>query len=454
MLCMLVLTQSFFTRLAHNAGMTRKTWAAAVLALIFTAAAVWLWQQRPSTAPALEVQAGPLQRSLQFSARASSRARVDVGATITGRVQAVRVQAGDTVKAGDVLVQMEADDAQAAVAQALASEQQARARLAGLRQTSRSVAAATEAQGSANLAAARAELTRTESLVAQGFLSPARLDESRRALAVAQAQAEAAAAQRAALADGIVGTGATAASAGTELLQAQAQLSTATAGVAAARARLAQTQVLAPTAAKVLVRSTEPGQIVQPGRVLLSLALQTPLELVAQVDERHLEQLAIGQPAFALADAFSGQRLVASVSRIAPVIDAQRGAVEVRLALNAAPPAFLREDMTLSIEVQTGQRERAIAVPLAALSSLPDGSAQTWVEKDGRATMRRVQTGLRTLQAVEVTQGLQAGDKVLLGGNYQEGQRIKADTAAGQAWLARSAKAEDVGSAMTSTMTR
>ena len=104
-------------------------------------------------------------------------------------------------------------------------------------------------------------------------------DEARRAAAVAQAQASSAGAQVQANAD-----------AGTDVVQAKAQRDVARAGTQAAQARLAQATLRAPADARVLLRAVEPGQIVQPGKALLSLALAGPTQLVAQVDERFLEQ--------------------------------------------------------------------------------------------------------------------------------------------------------------------
>ena len=49
---------------------------------------------------------------------------------------------------------------------------------------------------------------------------------------------------------------------------------------------------------------------------------------------------------------------------IAPAVDPQRGAVEVKFTLLQVPPAHLREDMTLSVEVETARRERALVMPL------------------------------------------------------------------------------------------
>lgn len=435
-----------------------RPWWIAGLVLVCAGAAITAWRLQPVTVPAWVVQAAPLQRSLQFSARISSRARVELGATVTGRVASVTAQVGDRVKAGDVLLTLEADDAQAALAQALATAQQADARLVGLQQSGRRVADSNVAQAQATLANAQAERVRTDALVAQGFLSEARRDDSQKATALAQAQLASAQALQAAL-----GAGPASGSAdhgrpllATDVQQAQAQRSAALAGVAAARARLAQTVIQAPTEALVLERLAEPGQIVQPGRALLSLALHTPLELVAQVDERYLEQLAPGQSAQAMADAFAGQRLAATVSRIAPVVDAERGAVEVRLRLTEAPPAHLREDMSFSVAVDTGRRAAALSLPLAALVTGPDHRLQAWVLSDGQARLRTVQTGLRTLQAVEVTAGLKAGDIVLLptGTPLRDGQRVRADTEAGERWMQPGGRADEAGVALMNSLGR
>lgn len=367
---------------------------------------------------ALVVQSAPLVRTLQFSARVATLSRVDVGSTVTGRVAQVRVMEGTQVRQGDVLVQLESDELRAALAQAVAVERQAKARLEGLRSTGRTAAQAARAQADASLQAASASLARVQQLVAEGFYSPAQLDEARRAVDVARAQQLSAQAQLQANAD-----------AGTEVAQAQAQLALAQAATVAAQARLAQSTLVAPADARVLVREVEPGQIVQPGKALLSLALAGPTQLVAQVDERFLEQLQLGQPAWVVADAFAGQRFAARVLSIAPAVDAQRGAIEVKFSIDQTP-AFLREDMTLSVEVETARRERTLVLPQAALRGPAGGDqASVLVLQEGRAQARNVRLGLRTLDAVEVLDGLKEGDTVLRGhASLQGGQRVRART--------------------------
>ena len=467
----------------------------AVLLLAGLGFAGTAWWRGPQV-EVIEVRRAPLVRTLQFSARVATLSRVDIGSTLTGRVEQVQVREGDAVQAGQVLVQLESDELRAALAQTEAAEQQARAALAGLRGSGRTTAQGALAQADATERAASAALARAEQLVAQGFYSGAQLDEARRAAAVAGAQSRSARAQVQASAD-----------AGTDVAQAQAQLDVARAAASAARARLAQASLLSPADARVLVREVEPGQIVQPGKALLSLALAGPTQLVAQVDERFLDQLRPGQSAAVVADAFPDQRFAARVLSLAPAVDAQRGAIEVKFALaDSTPPAFLREDMTLSVEVETGRRNSALVLPQSALRPLAAGSANTvsgggggggggagvpatnavpsaaapdagnaaaaaaapqgtarevLVVQGGRAQLRSVRLGLHTLGAVEVLDGLQEGEQVLVRsagakGPLQPGQRLRARpvlwSPAGS--NGSSARAEDAGSAMSNAMGR
>lgn len=389
-------------------------WIIAALAVLMGLAYVG-FSTRGVPADVVEVKPRPLLRTLRFSARVATLSRVDVGSTITGRVAQVLVDEGARVRQGQKLVRLESDELRAALAQAVATERQARARLAGLRSTGRSASGAALDQAEATLRAARAELARQQQLVAQGFVSESRVDEARRAVEVAQAQQASARAQVQAGAES-----------GTDIAQAQAQLALAQAATQAARVRLAQADVLAPADARVLSRQVEPGQIVQPGRALLSLALDGPTQLVAPVDERFLDQLQVGQPALVVADAFPGQPFPARVLSIAPAVDPQRGAVEVKLALQQRAPPFLREDMTLSVDVETGRRDRALVVPLSALRAPGgDGVERVLVLAGGRAQERRVRLGLRTLDAAEVTEGLHSGDLVLRRGILAPGDKVR-----------------------------
>lgn len=417
-------------------------WSSGVLLALFAIAWLVWWGLRPPPVAAVNASLAPLVRTLQFSARVATSSRVDVGSTLTGRVREVLVGEGAPVEQGDVLVRLDGDELRSALAQAEAGEQQAQARLSGLRSTGRLTVQASVAQAESVLSAARADLQRTQGLVGQGFLSQSRLDEARRAVGVAQAQLDAARAQRAANADN-----------GTDVAQAQAQLAVASAARQSAQARLKESAITAPAKGRVLARAVEPGQIVQPGRALLTLALTGPLQLVAQVDERYLEQLAPGQPASVLADAYPTQAFRAQVLSIAPVVDAQRGAIEVKFSLQVPAPDFLREDMTVSIEVETARRERALVVPVGALRGDAGAEPAVWVARDGRVEARPVRLGLRTLAWVEVIDGLSEGEEVLVGAAPGPGARVRA-VAGASAATAQVPAREDAGAAMTNAMGR
>jgi HlyD family secretion protein len=394
---------------------------AALMAGVAVLAAAWaLWLRTPPTVPAVSVTSGPLVRSLIFSARVATASRVELGSTVTGRVREVLVDEGQVFQPGQVLVRLEESELRAALAQAQANEQAAVARLAGLRSSGRQSVTAAVAQAESVWRAASADLQRTQELVARGFLSPARLDDARRAVAVADAQRAAAEAQRSANDDS-----------GTDVAQARAQSAQARAAVAAAVARLDQSVLRAPAEGRVLTRAVEPGQIVQPGRALLTVALAGPLELVGQVDERYLQQLQVGQAAQVVADAFPQAAFTARVRSIAPVVDAQRGAVEVKFAVVPPVPTVLREDMTLSVQVETGRRERALVLPMEAVSGDSAGEkVGVRIAVDGRVQERTVRLGLRTLDAGEVLEGLGEGDWVLLGPTPPVGARVRADVRA------------------------
>ena len=386
----------------------------ALLLALLAGVAAW-WQARPVEADAVEVHAQPLQRTLLFTARVRAPLRVEIGATLTARVATVAVAEGDAVAAGAVLLTLEDTEAAAARVQAQAALAQAQARLAAQRQVAGPAADAALALAEANLAAAQRDLARGRELLVQGFISAARLDDAQRQAEVAQAQRDAARVQAAAQRSG-----------GAEALAAQAQLDAARAALQVAQARLAQTVLRAPTAARVVGRTVDPGQVVAPARALLTLAPAGPTELLAAVDERFIGQLQPGQRAQALADAHPQQPFAARVVRIAPAVDAQRGTVEVRLVPEGEPPPFLREDMTLSVEVVTAERMTARVLPLAALRTVPgEDRAQVLVAQDGRAQMRDVRLGLRTLERVEITDGLAEGELVLLDPTLREGLRVR-----------------------------
>ena len=147
--------------------MKTRTWAIAAAALLAIGVAAWL-STRPAPRTVVSVTEAPLAQSLVFSGRVAAVVRVDLGATLTGRIAEVLVREGDRVAAGQLLIRMDSDELRAQNEQAQASLQLAQARADGQKDLALPTSQATLAQALANLAAARSEAG-LDATVAAGF---------------------------------------------------------------------------------------------------------------------------------------------------------------------------------------------------------------------------------------------------------------------------------------------
>jgi len=383
--------------------------AAAVVAAVLFA----VMRPKPVAVDLVTVSASDVQTSVVASGRVLPPSKVEVGATITGRVEKVLVREGARIEAGQVLVELERTELAAAAAQARAAVARAKARVASVQTLALPTAQATLKQAEANLLQAERDEQRNRDLLAKGFISQARVDEAVRQLDVARSQLSSAKAQ-------VAAQGAS----GAEAQQAQSQLAEAVAALEATEAKLAQTRIRAPGAGVVLERVIEPGDIAQPGRRMLSLALDGPVRLIVQVDEKNLPLIKPGAVAMAAADAFPGERFEAVVNYVSPGVDAARGSVELRLDV-AQPPALLKSDMTVSIDLKGPLLKRALMLPADAVRQLQTDAPWVLVARDGTAARTPVRIGLQTQGRVVVAEGLKAGDQVVLNREVEAGSRVR-----------------------------
>ena len=353
-----------------------------------------------------QVQSRPLVQTVVATGRVVAVSRAQVGSPVTGVVVERRVREGDVVQPGDVLAVLRADDLAAAL-------REAEAALAQLQQSTRPQAQASQREADARLAQASREVTRRRDLFKRQLIARETLEQAVQAETVARSAAE-----QARLAARSLGAG-------------NPNEEAARARVASARALLAKTTIRAEVAGTVLTRNAEPGDLVQPGRVLFEIARAGATEVLVPLDEKNLEVLAVGQAAMCIADAYPARPFPATVGFIAPSVDPQRGSVDIRLTVSPVP-AFLRQDMTVSVNVETGRRERAIVAPNDALAAVEGNRAVVWRVADGRAGRREVTLGMRGLTQTEITAGLQAGDWILADAPaaLQEGDRVRVDASA------------------------
>jgi len=393
----------------------RKLWVAAGLLLAVTSVLlVWLWPGSGATVTVLQPR--ELVHSVVATATVQTQHRANAGVQIAGKVVAVYVMEGDRIRQGQTLLKLDDTESRSAVMAADLAVQQAEFRLKQWREVQAPTARAGDLQAHANLTQSRAQLARQQDLFRQGFIGQAALDEATRAFQVAEAQARSAQAQRQANEEQ-----------GVEQQLAQSALVLARANAQAARARLSYTTLLAPFDGQVVSRNVEPGDMVQSGKTLMQLAPQGVTELVAQIDERNLSWLKVGQAAVASADAFAKQHFAAVLSTIAPGVDAQRGSVQVKLRV-PSPPEFLRQDMTVSVEIEVGRQSAALAVPLEAVHEAESAHPWVWrVSAASRLQRAPVTLGLRSGTWVQLSSGVAAGDQILTatGGDWHKDQRIR-----------------------------
>lgn len=221
-----------------------------------------------------------------------------------------------------------------------------------------------------------------------------------------------------------------------EVQEAAGNARVAEAELAAARARLASLGVPAgeerpaadparvvlrsPIRGSVVARNAHPGQAVEPTTTLVQVIDLDQLWLEAQVYEREMRFVAPGQPVQLEARAFPGVVFKGKVDRIGETLDEKTRAVKVRVVL-ANPGHRLKPGMFATAHIigtQAKEPRRMVAIPWAAIQEV-DGHPSVFV-RDGARTfeLRRVHTGERAGDLVEVLNGVKQGDEVVAEGSF------------------------------------
>ena len=345
---------------------------------------------------------GDLTQTVVASGRVMTPQRISIAAETTGRVNAIPVLEGQTVKRGQLLIQLNNLDERASMAQATATVSQAEAKLRQLHEVALPAASQNLKQAQTNAEQARKQYERTRELQARGFFSQAQLDEAKRNYDVINSQVSAARLQ-------VKSNQPT----GSDLAVAAAAVAQANASLRLAQVKLNEDAILAPADGTLISRSVEPGDIVQAGKELMVLAANGETQILVQLDEKNLAKLALGQKVLGSADAYADQSFDAVVSYINPGVDATRGSVEVKL-LVANPPAYLRQDMTVSVDIETARRSGALTIPTGAIHDASSNAPWVLVVRNKHTVRQIVKLGLRGDNSVEVLTGIKAGEAVIL----------------------------------------
>lgn len=329
--------------------------------------------QTPAAAPkpsltvtVAQPRAVNLPNSLLANGNIVAWQEASVGAEVNGlRLQAVNVNVGDVVRRGQELARFADDTVQADVLQAQAALLQAQAQRDS----------------------ARAEADRARSIQDSGALSASQMAQYLTAEKVAQAQWEAA-----------------------------------QAALAATRLRLGQARVLAPDDGIISARGATVGAVVGSGQELFRLVRQARMEWRAEVTPTEIARVSKGQKAeVSLA---SGATLLGTVRAIAPAADPQTRNILAYVDLPRHPE--LKANTFASGRFLL-PASNGLTVPAAAVVQRDGHSYVFVVDAQNKVGQRKVLTGRRVNESVELTQGLRPEDRVAVqgAGFLNEGDLVK-----------------------------
>lgn len=392
----------------------RRRWWFAALVVLSVGLGAFVLLRVPRVA-AVRVVRRDVVQTVVASGRVHVAGDVELAVKSPGRVTAVAVKEGDHVNEGQLLISLDDAEARGAMAEAQASVARSLAELRRVRQKAAPLAQVSLRRAEVDVEYAQQELTRAQQLSAAGAFTAQQLEQAAQSVTLARTRRDTAQVE---LSNTMP--------AGADRDLAQASMQQAQAALDLAQTRLADAQIVAPAAGVVVDVAVDVGDSVQPGRALVRLVIDGPVQLEMEPDERNLALLSLGQPARASAEAFASQAFAARVSYIAPNVDPDRGTVKVRLDV-MEPPEYLRADMTVSIEVEVAHANKALVVPTNLVRDL--AGKQPWVLAlvAGRGERRDVVVGVRDEETLQVVSGLDEGALVLADPELAVGVRVRAN---------------------------
>jgi RND family efflux transporter MFP subunit len=307
--------------------------------------------------------------SLSLTGHIGAQEEVNLAFRIGGRMIERPVNIGDRISAGQVVARLEEEPTRNALRMARA-----------------------------NLTSVQSLLTRTQSdfarqqrLITSGATSRADFDHARQAMEAAYAQVDAA----------------------------KAQFDT-------AQDQLGYTRLIANAAGTVTARGAEPGEVVEPGRMILRVALDTGRDAVFDVPELVLRTTAADAGVSVALASDPGVRARGRVREVSPQADPVTRTFQVRIGL-IDPPAALRLGSTVIGTLQL-DRGPAISVPAAALVRSNQQPA-VWVvdRQNSTVSLRPVEVSHYDLATVVLAGGLDPGDLVVTAGvqALRPGQKVR-----------------------------
>ena len=303
-----------------------------------------------------------------------------ISSRMVATIAAVRVKAGDRVRADDALITLDARDVAEHTSQARAGAVAAEKALAQARTE--------QAAAEAEQRLARAWETRITALHARSSATDQERDEAEARLAAATARSS--------------GT-----QAGVEAAEAHLASARAAAGLAAATESF--TSIRAPFDGLVTERLTDPGNLAAPGVTLLRIESDGARQVVVRVDEARAAYVRPGDRVRVLIDAVDDKSVDGAVAEVARAVGADQRAFTVKVDV---PPTVAARSGSFARVVFRGAARRTLIIPTDAIQRHGQVSS-VYTVQDGVARLRLIQVGPSTPEGVEVLAGLDIGESIV-----------------------------------------
>ncbi len=329
--------------------------------------------------------------------------RAMVAASTMGVIEAVHVEEGQTVQAGDLLVELQHAELDAQVEVAKANLVAAQSRLAQAKlgaELSREVSQTRVGQASAQRDAAQADQSRMKALLEQNAISKSEMEKINLALRVAQETQNAATAGKKEdlLRD-------------QDVISAESMLLQLEAGIKAAEAARDRCFVKAPINGVVAKINLRKGEATAMGVPLLQLVDTSQRYIEAPFDEANAAQIRVGEVARIEIDAYPEREFAGEVTYVSPVIipnmDLSR-TFTVKVKINEDVEKFTI-GMSASVTIIAQRKEGVVKIPSESLVR----EEYCFLVENGRAVRRDVKLGIGNWEFKEVTEGLKGGETII-----------------------------------------
>jgi RND family efflux transporter MFP subunit len=375
-----------------------------------------------------------LDVKLAYTADVLPNKQVAIFPKVSGYIVRLGAELGDFVRAGQLLVEIEAQELNAAVEQARAALGTAEANLK-VAESNVEAARASHATQEANVVRARAvadndrrNADRLEDLHQRGFSAAMERDNSRTnaeasraALVAAQAQVQAAASQ--------IETQRS------QVALARANIERERAALKIAQTNLDNTRVTAPFPGYISARNLHPGAAVSSQAAgtsnssvgIMMLQDLAVVRVQVEVQERDISRVRIGSVARVLVDAYPTKAFQARATRIVHALDPRSRTLGVEMEVDN-PELLLKPGMYARVELVIDRHPGAVLVPSEAIAVDGETSA-VFVVDNGVVGRRVIRTGVGEGTLVEIVKGLTGEEQVIIEGKelVREGQRVRVE---------------------------